>query len=246
MITKAPQKRIFLRPENYGKIWSLDYGSISSILLLLFQCGALIGACCISHLSAAPRASPATGAVAMQEVRKGLNALQYNIDNHAQELREASERFSTLDEIIAALRQEQADFRKQQQEQQLQTIAPFKLKIREFEGELQKFTQEVQQIKSHMHETAALLSQYRKSLEEMQKQDAVRDKNIEHLRSALSSLMEAMQTQEIETKRDAYRVKSGDSLEKIALIHNTTVKAIKELNALTTDRIRIGQELKLP
>jgi LysM repeat protein len=43
-----------------------------------------------------------------------------------------------------------------------------------------------------------------------------------------------------------YTVKSGDALEKIARQHNTTVKAIKAANNLRTDRINVGQKLKIP
>lgn len=43
-----------------------------------------------------------------------------------------------------------------------------------------------------------------------------------------------------------YVVQSGDSLSKIAMKHGTTVKALKEVNKLQSDVIRIGQKLKLP
>jgi LysM repeat protein len=43
-----------------------------------------------------------------------------------------------------------------------------------------------------------------------------------------------------------YTVKSGDTLTKIAREHGTTVPVLKELNGLKTDRINLGQKLKLP
>jgi LysM repeat protein len=43
-----------------------------------------------------------------------------------------------------------------------------------------------------------------------------------------------------------YIVKSGDTLTRIASRNGTTVKAIKSLNNLSTDRITVGQKLKLP
>lgn len=43
-----------------------------------------------------------------------------------------------------------------------------------------------------------------------------------------------------------YKVKSGDTLSKIATEHHTTVKAIQAANNLTDSRIKVGQPLKLP
>jgi LysM repeat protein len=43
-----------------------------------------------------------------------------------------------------------------------------------------------------------------------------------------------------------YTVKSGDSLTKIATQFGTTVKALRSLNNLKTDKIVVGQKLKVP
>lgn len=41
-------------------------------------------------------------------------------------------------------------------------------------------------------------------------------------------------------------VKSGDALEKIARSNRTTVEAIKKLNRLNSDKLKVGQVLKIP
>jgi LysM repeat protein len=43
-----------------------------------------------------------------------------------------------------------------------------------------------------------------------------------------------------------YTVKSGDTLTSIATQNKVTVKALRSANNLTTDRIRVGQKLKIP
>ena len=45
---------------------------------------------------------------------------------------------------------------------------------------------------------------------------------------------------------DAYVVKSGDTLGRIAREHKTTVKSLRDANRLKTDAIKVGQKLKLP
>jgi len=48
------------------------------------------------------------------------------------------------------------------------------------------------------------------------------------------------------TDEQSYTVKSGDTLTGIAKDHNTTVRALRSANNLTTDRIRVGQKLIIP
>ena len=45
---------------------------------------------------------------------------------------------------------------------------------------------------------------------------------------------------------EAYTVKSGDTLGKIAKAHGTTVKAIQAANNLSTTKIKVGEKLKIP
>jgi len=43
-----------------------------------------------------------------------------------------------------------------------------------------------------------------------------------------------------------YKVKSGDTLTTIAKNHGVTVKALRSANSLTTDKIKVGDKLKIP
>ncbi|WP_027339248.1 peptidoglycan DD-metalloendopeptidase family protein [Halonatronum saccharophilum] len=44
----------------------------------------------------------------------------------------------------------------------------------------------------------------------------------------------------------SYSVQRGDTLERLASRYNTTVRTIKNMNNFTSDRIRVGQEIKIP
>jgi LysM repeat protein len=48
------------------------------------------------------------------------------------------------------------------------------------------------------------------------------------------------------TSGEEYTVKSGDTLTKIAKEHGVTVKALRAVNDLKTDKIKVGEKLKLP
>ncbi|MDB6064338.1 MAG: hypothetical protein JWR26_546 [Pedosphaera sp.] len=45
---------------------------------------------------------------------------------------------------------------------------------------------------------------------------------------------------------DLYQVKSGDTLSKIATAHGVSIKALRAANTLKTDKIKVGDKLKIP
>jgi LysM repeat protein len=69
------------------------------------------------------------------------------------------------------------------------------------------------------------------------------------LKSTLTSISKAIHqnpSKETPSGAKTYRVKAGDSLEKIARAHHISVETIRKLNNLTSDKIVIGQELRFP
>ncbi|HEY5912819.1 MAG TPA: LysM peptidoglycan-binding domain-containing protein [Verrucomicrobiae bacterium] len=51
---------------------------------------------------------------------------------------------------------------------------------------------------------------------------------------------------DLATGEQVYSVQSGDTLTKIAEKFKVTIKALRSANSLTTDRIKVGQKLKIP
>lgn len=64
------------------------------------------------------------------------------------------------------------------------------------------------------------------------------------LKSTLTSLSKALGTP-TSSPQKIHRVVAGDSLEKIARTYHIPVATLKKINQLTTDKIFIGQELKV-
>jgi LysM repeat protein len=64
--------------------------------------------------------------------------------------------------------------------------------------------------------------------------------------SGNSTEMAAPTSADMSAGGETYKVKSGDTLTKIAKQYGTTVKAIETENNLSTTRITVGQKLKIP
>ncbi len=56
----------------------------------------------------------------------------------------------------------------------------------------------------------------------------------------------AVKSAPVAASGDVYTVKSGDMLGSIAVAHKTTIRALKQLNGLSSDKLQVGQKLKLP
>jgi LysM repeat protein len=105
---------------------------------------------------------------------------------------------------------------------------------------------DLRQLKEHANESSTVLSQYQQRLRDLEKVSEQQAQQINSLQSAMRALTEILGKESDETGTKIYRVKSGDSLEKIANANQTSIKAIKELNNLSNDKIIINQKLKLP
>lgn len=98
------------------------------------------------------------------------------------------------------------------------------------------------------------LEQELKSLAARTQEEGRRLDEVANLRSTISSLTKAINspsgTSAKETSAKTHRVRSGDSLEKIARLYGCSVEALRSANPRLSSgpnpKILIGQELKIP
>jgi len=103
-------------------------------------------------------------------------------------------------------------------------------------GQIRK---DLESLSSHAGQTTKSLTQYRNQINALDK----RLKDIAELKGTLDSISKAINAP---ASSKTYKVRSGDSLEKIARKHHTTIGALKQANGLTSNTILIGQELRIP
>jgi LysM repeat protein len=121
-------------------------------------------------------------------------------------------------------------------------VASLQRKIAFLEKTIDKMNSELKSLMTYANQTTTSLSQYRDQIQEIDRKLG----EVSKLRSTLSQISKTYSAPEVASTDTNYRVKSGDSLEKIARRFNTTADALKKENQLTTDKIVIGQELTIP
>jgi LysM repeat protein len=207
--------------------------------------------CCLLLLIAFSPVEGAYGRYSSQEEAQGnfrevlvaLNDLKHEVHNHETELRTFEEKFHSLEEIIDSLRNQVNAGLQAMRDSLKNHVSSLDAKFSGHEAASKGLTANLQQ---HASDSAVALTDYKKRIAELEKTLELQNRNIENLQTALKSLMGALEVKEDPLPEKIYRVKAGDSLEKIARLHKTTIKKLKELNSLTSDQIIVGQKLQLP
>lgn len=223
--------------------------------IIVGACLALLGAL---NLEGAPRRSTyeSESETVIRELRDNVENLKHEISNHENEIRSFEDKVRNQDATVEALRQQLHDSNKSQKDQLQENTAELEVKVKSIETLTKTLVSDAKQLKNSINEiTDALtqvttaLTQYTQRISKLEKVSDTQAQNIASLDSALESVLEAFQVKENisspSPEQKLYCVKPGDSLEKIARHNNTTIQTIKDLNQLLSDKIVIGQKLKL-
>ena len=154
----------------------------------------------------------------LHEVQTNLDDLRHDVSCFKTELQILDGRTKYSENAIAICKQELAQVDKLSG--QLAAIE------KRWSGiEKNQKIEEIQKLLAHANETTLALTQFKNRIQELEGELLARGPKI---------------------SSKTYTVKSGDSLEKIARIHGTSVDKMKKLNRLENDRIMPGQEITLP
>jgi len=198
-------------------------------------------------------------ATLVKEMRDSLDDIRHEVNNHESEIRIYDEKLKNLENIIDSVRDQLTESSQAHKEQLKGNSNTLESKITSIENTIKGVVTDLRQFKTHANDSSLALSQYKQKISELEKIVEQQNQNLDHLQAAMRSLMEALVVKESAPGKPSamamtaevsspglYRVKAGDSLEKIARLHQTTVSVIKDLNSLTNDRIIVGQVLKIP
>lgn len=214
---------------------------------------ALLALLIMTHtfLEAAPRryGYDDEAATATREMRDSLDSIKHEVENHETEIRMFEERVNNQESTIASLRQQVLDANQANKDLLKGNASQVEAKCLGLEASNRSLIADLGQLRTHANDTVAVLAQYKLKLQDLEKTVVMQNQNLDNLQAALKSITEVLQAKDgiaSASSEKSHRIKAGDSLEKIARANGTSVKAIKELNNLTSDRIIVGQTIQLP
>ena len=191
-------------------------------------------------------------AMAFREMRDKVANVFHEVRNQNIEMRTFDEKLQNLEDTIESIRDELAAYSIFQKEQLKETSTETDAKILSLENYHKSLLTDLKQFKTFATETSALLLQFKQKILDLENGAKEQNQNIEFLQQAMRALMDAVNPKEAKASKEflqtkTYRVKNGDTLEKIARAHQTTVQVLKELNGLSnTDRIICDKLIQIP
>lgn len=208
----------------------------------LFIAFALLQSC--SPLKSSPNDQKHQLELTLHEVQTNLDDLRHDINCFQTELQIVDGRIKYYENTLASLKQH--DLEKQQTKIDLlaQQVQNLEKKWTALDKVQQGDTQELQTLSSYANETTAALSQFKDRIAELEQEILAQNRRFDELAKLKGHIETLAKTYSADFK--LYKVKPGDSLEKIARLNKTAVEKIKKLNDLDQDLIVVGQELKIP
>jgi len=188
--------------------------------------------------------------IAIRELQASVDEMRHEIKNHETEIRTYEEKFTNQELIIESLREQNANISKANQDLTKSNLANIEMKIGSLDTTSKGLISDLRQIKTHANESSSAIGSCQQKIVAIEKIVEVQNQNLENLSAAIKSLMSVLEVKHelttFDSSSNSYLVLAGDSLEKIARLHKTSIKALKELNDLNSDRIKVGQRIKIP
>ena len=199
----------------------------------------LLTTSCTSHLAVLEQGRN-DSTIALHEMRSELADLKHALSNTQVELQ-------ILEEQVKA----QDPYSKKGKIASSAPLSDSKLaflekRLSSIEQMQEKIHADLKQLSTHANQTSSCLTQYSNKISELEKNAQYQQKLVAEALDLKSSFKNLASSLKNEPGEVVYKVKAGDSLEKIAKIHKISLEALKKENDLTHSKILIGQELKIP
>lgn len=214
-------------------------------LIALSLAAAAIAAGC-SPLKSSPREEKHQLELTLLEMQTNLDDLRHEISCCKTDLQILDSRLKNQETLIAALKQQGGEKNQTKLDSLSQQLSALEKRIAFSETKSQGQGEDLKRMSIHANETTSALAQFKDRLCEFEQELLSQQRHFEEvakLKGHFEGLAKHLRGSPLEK---LYKVRAGDSLEKIARLHKTTVERLKQANGLTDDRIAVGKELRIP
>lgn len=211
-------------------------------VLFLFLVSYALSGC--SPLKSSPNSEKHQMELTLHEVQTNLDDLRHNINCFQTELQILDGRIKSYENALASLKQQDLDKQQTKMDALNSQVQILEKKWRSLEKDQQEGEKQRKSLSLQADETLAALAQFKDRIAELEQELHVQNSRFEEV-AKLKGNIESL-VKEVAGNFKIYKVRAGDSLERIARAHKTSVEKIKQSNRLDEDLIVIGQELKIP
>lgn len=200
-----------------------------------------------SPLKSSPNEEKHQLELTIHDLKTNLDDVRHDLHCFQTEMQILDGRIKYYENAITGLKQQDLEKQQSKIEELGQQVAVFEKKLSSMEHFHETGVQDIQQLTSHANETAAALVQFKNRIAELEQDIQNQNHRFEevaklkgHFEGLTKHLTGAL------TDKKTYKVRPGDTLDKIARFHQTTIERIKKTNDLKEDLIVVGQELIIP
>jgi chromosome segregation ATPase len=193
------------------------------------------------------------------QLRREIDSLKHQMRNHEVEIRTFEQKLANQDSSLESLHNQIQNTNQGIKENIKGNLNNFEEKNAQLDQILKDAIGDLKLLKDRLNESAKMMGRYEERIQKLEKIMEVQSQNLNNLEAAIDTVIEALEVKHfpmdsksapppssVASGSKTYKVKPGDTLEKIAKDNQTTIQALKELNQLTKDRIIVGQTLRLP
>lgn len=181
----------------------------------------------------------------LHEVQTNLDDLRHDTNCFQAEIQILEGRIKCFENALASLKLNELEKHQARIDQIANQLQLLDKKWLSFEKKQDAGKESLEHLSKHANDTNTVLSQFKNRMEELEKEMGAQNRRLEAL-GKLKGNIEAL-TKAIKSEgQKIYKVRPGDSLEKIAKAHKTDVATLKQLNQLQQDLIVVDQEIKIP
>ena len=201
--------------------------------------GLIFSSC--SMVGSSPKEEKHQLELTLHRIRTDLEEIKHDMTSYQMQLQILEGKITAGDDLITAVKERLQDNQKSAWNQLEYQISLLEKKTKALESQSETLTSQLGFLNHYASDTTKALAQYKEKLKDLEKTLASNIETIEQIKNKKNS-----PSPKGDRPHKTYVVRPGDSLEKIARNHETTIDDLKKLNQLNHDLIIVGQELIVP